>query len=194
MTPIIVTTWPDEVTRTPNSACAWVAEAMVEGCVCVARSRHGAPNELARQLVAAGLADRPMVIHYRGRAGTMTYRSVHAAAIWTYSEGDQPLRRVRYREQSEGLFLGSGTREKCVSSRAADVVEVPPPDGRETHSPATRRCEGCDGDFRPARPWSRFCSPACRLRTYRRLTRQDENVALVVECPRREFGQEALAE
>jgi len=24
-------------------------------------------------------------------------------------------------------------------------------------------CEGCDADFRPARPWSRFCGPARRL-------------------------------
>ena len=25
-------------------------------------------------------------------------------------------------------------------------------------------CEDCDADFRPARPWSRFCGPACRAR------------------------------
>ena len=173
VTPITVTTWPDEGTRTQNSACAWVAETMVEGRVNVARSRHGAPNELARQLVAAGLADRPMVISYRGLAGTMTWRSFHAAATWTYSEGDQPLRRVRYKERPEGLFLGSGSGQKCVSSPAVDVVEAPPPDGHETEAPAraaeTRRCDGCDGDFLPARPWSRFCSPACRLRAHRRL-------------------------
>jgi hypothetical protein len=30
MMPITVTTRPDEATRTPNSACAWVAETMVE--------------------------------------------------------------------------------------------------------------------------------------------------------------------
>jgi len=114
-----------------------------------------------------------MVIHYRGLAGTMTWRSFHAAATWTYSEGDQPLRRVRYKERPEGLFLGSGSGQKCVSSPAVDVVEAPPPDGHETEAPAraaeTRRCDGCDGDFLPARPWSRFCSPACRLRAHRRL-------------------------
>ena len=96
MTPITVTSWPDEATRTPNSACAWVAETMVEGCVYVARSRHGTPTELARQLVTAGLADRPMTIHYRGRAGTMTYRSFHAAALWTIQEDARGMRRVRY--------------------------------------------------------------------------------------------------
>ena len=47
MTPIMVTTWPNESTRTANTACDWVAETMVEGRAYVARSRHGAPNELA---------------------------------------------------------------------------------------------------------------------------------------------------
>jgi hypothetical protein len=188
MTPIMVTTWPDEHTRTSNSASAWVAEMMVDGRVYVARSRHGAANELARQLVAAGLADRPMVIRYRGRAGTMTYRSFRATATWTFTEGDQPLRRVRYRERPEGLFLVCGTGQKCVSSPGDDEVDLPAADTHETHSPTMRRCEGCQSDFLPARPWSRFCSPACRLRSYRRLTCQNENVAVVVESPRREFG------
>jgi hypothetical protein len=43
------------------------------------QSRHGPANQLARQLVATGLSDRPMVIRYRGLAGTMTYRSFHAS-------------------------------------------------------------------------------------------------------------------
>jgi hypothetical protein len=54
-----------------------------------ARSRHGPANQLARQLVAAGFPDRPMVIRYRGLAGTMTYRSFHAAATWNFSEGER---------------------------------------------------------------------------------------------------------
>jgi hypothetical protein len=67
--PIAVTTWPDEAKRTSNSACVWIAEATVEGRIHIARSRHGPANELARQLVAAGLLDRPMVIRCRGLAG-----------------------------------------------------------------------------------------------------------------------------
>jgi hypothetical protein len=47
-----------------ESACVWIAEVTVEGRTYTARSRHGAANELARQLVAAGLADRPMVIRH----------------------------------------------------------------------------------------------------------------------------------
>jgi len=60
---------------------------------------------LARKLVVAGFADRPMVVDYQGLAGTVTWYSFHAAANWTYSEADQPLRRVRYKERPEGLFL-----------------------------------------------------------------------------------------
>ena len=172
--PIAVTTWPDEATRTPSSPCVWIAEATIEGQTYTARARHGAPNELARQLVAAGFADRPMGIRYQGLAGSMTYRSLHAAATWTYGERDQPLRRVRYKERPEGLFLGSGARQNCVSSPVADDVEIPPANRHETETPAQaerRRCDECDSNFLPARPWSRFCSPACRLRAHRRLGR-----------------------
>jgi hypothetical protein len=167
--PIAVTTWPDEATRTSNSACLWIAEAMVECRTYTARSRHGPANELARQLVAAGLPDQSMVVRYRGLAGSMTYRSFHAAATWTFSEGERTLRRVRYREPPEGVFLGRGTGQKCVSS---PVVEPVSANGRKAlPAPAdeTRRCDGCDADFWPARPWSRFCCPACRLRAHRRL-------------------------
>jgi hypothetical protein len=64
--PIAVTTWPDEATRTSNSACVWTAEAMVEGRTYTARSRHGPANQLARQLVAAGLT-----------------RTSNSACVWT---------------------------------------------------------------------------------------------------------------
>jgi hypothetical protein len=167
MTPISVACQPDESTRTPNSACLWIAETTVDGRGYVARSRHGAANELARQLVGAGLPDRPMVIHYRRRAGTMTWRSFHAAATWTFSEGDQPLRRVRYKQQPEGLFLRNGDGENAFRRPPGDIVVLPEPDPIET---GRRRCVSCDRDFFPARPWSRFCSPACRLRAHRRLT------------------------
>ena len=173
MIPIAVATWPDEATRTSNSACVWIAEATVEGRTYTARSRHGPSNELARQLVAARLVDRPLIIRYYGLAGTLTYHSFHSAATWTFSEGERTLRRVRYREPPEGVFLGSGTRQKCVSSPVADDVDSLPANGRKTAPPPpaveTRRCDGCDADFRPTRPWSRFCCPACRLRAHRRL-------------------------
>jgi hypothetical protein len=145
-----VATWPDEATRTSNSACVWTAEAMVEGRTYTARSRHGPANQLARQLVAAGFPDRSMVIRYRGLAGTMTYRSLHAAATWTFSEGERRLRRVRYREPPEGVFLGSGTGQKCVSPSMADDVGRPPANGRKAPLAVAR----LDGQQR------RFLAPA----------------------------------
>jgi hypothetical protein len=49
----------------------------------------------------------------------------------------------------------------------ADDVGGPPANGRKAEAPLpaveTRHCEACDADFRPARPWSRFCGPARRL-------------------------------
>ena len=44
------------------------------------RGRSMAPNELARQLVAAGIPDAPMEIAHAELRGTMSYRSFHAAA------------------------------------------------------------------------------------------------------------------
>jgi hypothetical protein len=65
---------------------------------------------------------RPMVIRYSGLAGTLTYRSFYAAATWTNSEGERTLRRVRYREPPEGVFLGGGTGRECVQLRGLDKV------------------------------------------------------------------------
>jgi|SRR6516165_7825516 len=172
MTPIMVICWVDKSTRTPNSPCVWIAETSVDGQTYTARSRHGAANELARQLVDTGIPDRPMVIHYRGRPGTMTYRSFHAAATWTHSEGNQPLRRVKYKERPEGLFLRSGDGENAFRRPPDDIVVLLEPDAIET---GLRQCVSCGRDFQPARPWSRFCSAACRLRTHRRLVRAGRN-------------------
>jgi hypothetical protein len=64
--------------------------------------------------------------------------------------------------------------QECVSPRLANGQEIRFADRLETHAAAMRRCEGCDGDFVPARSWSRFCSPGCRLRAHRRLARRGE--------------------
>jgi|SRR5690242_5001113 hypothetical protein len=52
--------------------------------------------------VGRGDGTLSLLAGYRGLAGTMTYRSFHAAATWTFSEGERTLRRVRYREPPEG--------------------------------------------------------------------------------------------
>ena len=57
---IVIRVRPLEETRTPNSGCVWLADCVVEGQRFEARSRHGAANALARELMAAGFADRPL--------------------------------------------------------------------------------------------------------------------------------------
>ena len=70
-------------------------------------------------------------------------------------------------------------------------IQLPPADSpslarirfRRSRTPAFRAgvrgwlgCDGCDGDFRPARPWSRFCCPAFRLRAHRRLAKSPAEI------------------
>jgi hypothetical protein len=94
--PIIVTMKPDERSRTPDKSAIWTAECVVDGRQFTAQSRNGASCELARVLVAAGIADRPMVV-YQGSL-SFTWKSFHAAARQTYKEGTQPLRHDSYRK------------------------------------------------------------------------------------------------
>ena len=63
---ILVHCRPLPETRTRNSSAAWLAECEVDGRRFEAKSRHGAPNELARRLVEAGVPDAPIEIHYDG--------------------------------------------------------------------------------------------------------------------------------
>jgi hypothetical protein len=215
-TPIEVTCWPDEASRTANSACAWVAEATVDGRTYIARSRHGAAEELARQLVAAGIVDRPLVIRNRVRVGTITYRSFRSAAKWTFTEGDHPLRRAGTgsTRKASSSCLGPGRNaihrplmcpwkgknptpppspllyppRKCVSPRLAtgrNASQRGRPMSGKSRSLTHAKCipqrrlaaKDCNGEFRPARSWSRFCSAACRLRAHRRLAAEREVAA-----------------
>jgi hypothetical protein len=84
---------PIEDSRTPGEACKWLATATVDGAPYEARSRYGAPHELARQLVAAGIEDQPVQVITGGLAGQMTYRSLHKMAGRTLEENrTTPLR------------------------------------------------------------------------------------------------------
>jgi hypothetical protein len=181
----------------------WEASTEIDGKTYSATSRHGAPQALARVLLAVGVADMPVEvrsevcvfddgteIRTEQLRGCIRYRSLHTMAKTTSEEGDRPLHRARFKErpqnaapvqpgeqemrfkppagilgsaeQSEALAGDGGIGQKCVSSPPDDVTVPVPTEPRQT-----RRCEGCDGDFLPARPWSRFCTPACRLRAHR---------------------------
>jgi hypothetical protein len=126
---VSVTTWPDEDTRSPHRGCAYIAETTVAEVTHTARSRHGAGNELARALVAAGIADRPMEIRDRRHSDIvqLRYRSFHAAARWTYTEGNRTLARVPWVDPETAF---------------AAVREAPKQGGRRqpTYSPPMRFC------------------------------------------------------
>jgi hypothetical protein len=98
MTPpvIVVRARPLEETRTPNSGCLWLAECEVDGKHYEARSRHGAANALARQLMAAGIADQPLEVHFDGLPGHLRWGSLEAAANRAYTEGNRPVQCVRW--------------------------------------------------------------------------------------------------
>jgi hypothetical protein len=87
------------------------------------------------------------------------------------------LRRVRYKKPPEGRLpwlraekngtpLGR-TGQKCVSSPVADDVESLPAHGRKTEAPRpaveTRRCDGCDADFRPPAQQTGMLPSAARV-------------------------------
>lgn len=94
--PILVSLWPLEDTRTPERACYYVAECEIDGRRYSARSRSGASAALARELVAAGVSEGPMIIRHRGLKGEMRLPSLFEAAKWTTSEGQKALARVRW--------------------------------------------------------------------------------------------------
>lgn len=127
MTParIVVKVRPLEETRTPNSGCIWLAECEVEGRRFEARSRHGAANALARELVAAGVADGPLEVHFEGLAGWLRWGSIVAAAKRTFTEGNRPLQCIRWIAPQNGVQAIRAAPKQGVKGPAATVV---PPD------------------------------------------------------------------
>ena len=94
---IIVHQRPLDATRTPNKSCKWVAEAIVNGRTYTATSRMAPANDIARQLVAAGVPDAPMQVYTAGLKGCLMWRSFYRAAERTYRESaTEPVRQVRW--------------------------------------------------------------------------------------------------
>jgi hypothetical protein len=106
----VIFVYPLEDTRTAERPCKWRAECVVDGVDYAAESRSGAPNELARRLIAAGVdPGKPVEIGYRGVAGHMSYPSLGAAAKWTFEEGPStPLRARVWKDPSERLAALGG--------------------------------------------------------------------------------------
>lgn len=77
----------------------WRAEAAGHS----ADSRNGAPHALARALVAAGVADQPVEVVTAGLAGVTRYRSLHAMAGLTMTEGLTPVHIAKWKPMPFGL-------------------------------------------------------------------------------------------
>ena len=127
---IVIRVRPLEETRTPNSGCVWLAECEVEGRRFEAPFRHGAVNALARELMAAGFADRPLEVHSDGVAGCLRWGSVAAAARRAYTRvtgrcnaSVGSLRRMpcrlSERGQSRGVLAPAAPEPQTLVKKAA---------------------------------------------------------------------------
>jgi hypothetical protein len=106
-----------ENSRTAENSCTWLAETEIDRQRFEARSRRGAPQELARALVAAGIPDQPVRVEHVGLRGHMAYPSLHRMAGVTYVEGRSTiLHRARYREDE---------RFAASEERAAEPIILP---------------------------------------------------------------------
>jgi hypothetical protein len=120
--------WPLESTRTPERSCFYEAECEVDGRRYSARSRHGAPNELARVLVSTGVPDQPVEVRQVGIKGCLSCHSLHEMALWTNEESAKvPLRRVRWKPAPDFTAAVRGRVAKNGGDTPAEVVGAPEP-------------------------------------------------------------------
>jgi ferredoxin len=148
-----------------STGSLWQAETEINGKTYTATSRHGAPMALARVLIAAAIPDQPVEVRSEERPGCVRYRSLYEMAKWTFTEGTSTLlHRVKYQEQPKGVFSVEASGQEM---RFTPPVGILAPEDRGHPEIDASKCVSCGRDFHPARPWSRFCSPACRLRAHR---------------------------
>ena len=127
--PIVVRVRPLEATRTPNSSCIWLAECEIGERRFEARSRHGAANALARELMAAGVADWPLEVRFEGLAGCLRWGSVAAAAKRTYTEGNRALQCIRWIAPQDAVQAIRAASKQGVEGPPATVLP-PAPEAR----------------------------------------------------------------
>jgi hypothetical protein len=107
---------PHEETRTAERVCYYFAACEVDGQRYEARKRQGADNELARTLVAAGIADQPVRVTQAGQPGYGSWRSLHRMALFDYAESpSSSLRMLRWKPLPD---FGRGSTKNSVESGA----------------------------------------------------------------------------
>ncbi len=94
---IAITQRADEASRSPDRRCYYVASAEVDGIAYAARARYGAANDIARQLVAAGIPDQSVIARTMPQGWELGYHSLYRLATRTVSEGPtRPLHEHRW--------------------------------------------------------------------------------------------------
>ena len=112
-------------------------------------------------------------------------------ALWPFRMAHNPFREISQAQREQGRRLAArrsagGSPSECRANPetpeiaeeqmayapAHDVVATSPNSEQKT---VARRCESCDAEFPPTRPWSRFCSPACEQRARRARRRKAQN-------------------
>ena len=97
----------NEASRTPDRPCFYDANTSVDGVTYAARARYGVCNEIARQLVAAGIPDQPVTAIQQPQGWQINYRSLHHMALRTIEEGATTLIRGRtWRDPSDRMAAG----------------------------------------------------------------------------------------
>jgi hypothetical protein len=135
-----------------------------------ATSRSSAVGALCRELVAGDVPDDELLVTFDNLAGFMFYRSFHATAGTTTTEGDAPIHRVKW-----APYLGPQNAQRVVAYETEAASSVPPAyrGGSEGNAsveapPLSVTCECCGEAFTPHRSTARFCSTRCRMTAHRK--------------------------
>ena len=119
---ITITICADEPSRTPERPCAYDATTEVEGVVYIARHRYGAAHAIARQLVAAGIADQPVAVLQPPQGYRIAYPSLHRMAGRTIAESaTHPVHGRRWVDPAETFGRSPPTAHLLGVSPSADI-------------------------------------------------------------------------
>ena len=114
----------DEPSRTPAKPCYYDATVTIAGQCYTARARGTAAFAMARVLVAASIADQPVVCTQQPRGWRVSYRSLHRMAGRATAESPAaPVRTVAWRDpiwvRGNGEIAGE-TAAPVLTSLAAE--------------------------------------------------------------------------
>jgi hypothetical protein len=120
----------DPESRAGSRGSAWIATVIVDGVEHSARSRSGAPFELARQLIAAGVEDQPARVYTDGIKGFITYKSLAKMAELTIAESATKCVRTQKWREYDAVEVQDRVKGNSGRSHPSDEEAHKNPDGR----------------------------------------------------------------